>query len=83
MRDLIEAIKKEISLVGWNDAEFCRQSGIDPGLWSKVQGLDAKPGVKFLSALVRVFPQLGRNILDYVREYGIEDDYKPVEEMKK
>ena len=65
---LIEDIKELQILRGISDAQLARQAGVDGSTWSKIKSGKANPGRKFLSGLVRIFPELHLSILQSLEE---------------
>ena len=63
--DKIRAKQKEANL---NDSEFAKKVGISRVSWFYVRSGRNKPTPEFYSKVVRVFPELSRDILNEVTE---------------
>ena len=65
--NLIEAVEKEKSAQGLNDAQLCRLLHIDQSMWSRIKRGEYQPTKKFLTAVMRHLPELALAVIDYMR----------------
>ena len=65
--NLVERIKEVQRKYNLSDAEFCRRIGIDQSIWSRLKRGKANPSGKFIKGLLREFPELIPDYMDYVR----------------
>ncbi len=68
MNELIVEIKALQERRKLSDRQFAISIGIDPSTWSYIKNGDNQPGVKVLSSIIRVYPELNTVILNYMTE---------------
>lgn len=66
MEDLINAISEMKDKHKLNDRQFSLSLNINPSYWSYMKRGLRKPGEKFLSALIRVYPELNTEVIRYM-----------------
>ena len=55
--------QKELAL---SDASFSRELGISRPLWALLKSGKREPGMKFIKAVMRMFPELTVDVLQYL-----------------
>ena len=71
-RDLLGALEAIRIAHRWTDAEFASQLGVSRPMWSMARKGSTKFSRRTLTEILRVFPRLQPEVLDYVSEAGLE-----------
>ena len=67
---LIELLQARQRELGLSDGAFARRLGVSRSLWIAVRSGRRAVGLNLLRGVVRAFPDLDDEVLDYLREDG-------------
>lgn len=53
-----------------SDGQFAERLKISPSLWSRIKSGTRSPGMKFLNALVKEFPEMELTVYEWIKNNG-------------
>ena len=63
-----EKLKAKQEVEGLNDQAFASKLGVSRTLWSLVKSGAREPGMKFVKAVMRTYPELTVEMMDFMRD---------------
>lgn len=71
---LVEAVRQHQRREKLTDIALADLLGINHSTWSRIKSGDRRPGVKFLNAILRLYPELSPLVSQYIANRNNHDE---------